>query len=142
MSDFLKAISAQLDAAAPAVWEPVSFEVGDRVRIRLSGECQVHWEDRHAVDVPPIDGQAGVINRVDRDRTDRHAYSVRINESFEVASVPFGICYGSWCCAAELVPLADDAQWALDHPDGEIGDDEARAMAAYASQRDDETEGA
>lgn len=50
MSDFLAAIARQLDAAPAdddgrtAIWEPITFAVGDRVRVHLSGECAVVGE--------------------------------------------------------------------------------------------------
>lgn len=42
--------------------------------------------------------------------------------------------------AEQLDNDPDDAQWALDHPDGEISDEEALAMAEYASEGRDRDE--
>lgn len=36
--------------------------------------------------------------------------------------------------ALDREPDAADVQWALDHPDGEISDEEADAMAEYSSE--------
>lgn len=59
-----------LEQEAPTFWEPYSFKVGDRVRVRLSGEC--YWEENSRWPGSPFEpkhpdgehGAAGVVLQI------------------------------------------------------------------------------
>jgi hypothetical protein len=110
--------AAQLDggtAAGDGFWEPWAFEPGDRVEIRLNGECEFNVSDNlgHGTDARYAEafrnGMAGTVTHEACWPTARkagHRYVVKWD----------GVEAGGWYAAAELVPLAadDDAAQAGD----------------------------
>lgn len=105
----------------PKYWEPVTFKVGDRVRVRLSGECTeapalgctaqrlgqpLHEDDENHLTGTIIDDDTVIAQRLGRDsqvriainyyRSIGHTYNVLFDEA-----APTGITVGAYA-AAEL----------------------------------------
>lgn len=123
--DAVLAYARALDGAD--VWMPpgLRFEVGDRVRIRLSGECKKQWPPgwRHATvtgHVPEFDGVRGWIDRVRQG--DDHPIGVMFDRDVACSLCP-SPAIGGWFAAAELIPLieAPDAAATGDRGTGEGG---------------------
>jgi len=99
----------------PRYWEPRRFEVGQRVRVRLSPECrhQRIWLPsglRLPGHAPEEDGQTGtVLMAIGFDpQSDSHTIPVGFDTWFAVA--PGLVVRDAYFAAAELEPLdADDA---------------------------------
>ena len=98
----------------PQFWEPVTFKVGNRVRVRLSGECQLeHQQDgpahrRGHIDrghAPEEDGAIGtVLAYRDSPSTDwvaaqGHCIRVEFDDLVVIKGHPYS---GSYYAAAEL----------------------------------------
>jgi hypothetical protein len=109
-------------AGGGGVWCPPGLrlpKVGDRVRIRLSGECEFEYPDTGLKHHPGLDGAIGVIDDrplwgIHRCRHTDHDPSHRYTVTFEPAAVVeegyrFRRTVLAQCFAAiELVPLAAD----------------------------------
>lgn len=100
--------------AVSDIWEPISFAVGDRVRVRLSAECRMDWavpgEDfgHPIVDGHPsnFDGATGVIDEVGSGPPAwaSHPYGVLFARRLR-CSCGADEAIGGWFAASELEPL-------------------------------------
>lgn len=97
-------------------WEPVRFQVGQMVRIRVSAECRVIWEGG-GPECPPghpseFDGLTGYVVSVcspadpRRSWTRTHPYGVGWKDGVYVAGTDW-LWFGNYFCSAELIPLSD-----------------------------------
>jgi hypothetical protein len=81
------------------VWEPWRPEIGQRVRVRLSEECNLIG---HA---PAEDGAVGMHIEVGREgEPDCHIYAVRFDPPL---TAPRRTIYATWYAAIELEPAHD-----------------------------------
>jgi hypothetical protein len=105
------------DAQEMPAWLP-RFQVGDRVRVRLSAECRQNWPtdnghgDGHQGEE---DGRPGVIDRLwpVTDHPDwgcqSHPYSVRYDQSFPSGLRQSHYWSGGWYAITELEPLTSES---------------------------------
>ena len=105
----------------PRYWEPRTFAVGDRVRIRLSPECalRITWAPSGTITghLEEEDGRTGtVITKEEACRVVRipidamhtpmsHPYLVRFDERFFIC--PGQAAFSAHYAAVELIPLED-----------------------------------
>lgn len=93
------------------LYEPITFSVGDRVRVRLSGECNQHIMADDPKVVSRMDGQTGIVSRTDSNARPGHRYEVWIDDPFPAVHVILQ-CPGFVRCglfaAAELISLDTD----------------------------------
>lgn len=95
------------------VYEWRTFEVGERVRVRLSPECNASWEPVTAFRGHPVelDGQSGVIDpelldEVPAETQASHRYAVAFDSAvFVDDGMRRGWVVGGFFAAAELQPL-------------------------------------
>jgi hypothetical protein len=59
------------------VWEPGRFEVGQRVRIRISAECP--WSERAKTHDIRLDGVVGTIDHRPSYENDHHGWGVKLD---------------------------------------------------------------
>ena len=99
-------------------WEPWQPEVGQRVRVHLSGECQRLMETR--VERLPfggreltghpqeMDGVTGIVVPIEpwMDITADHPYVVRFDEPLRLPEYGVGRCLGTVFAAIELEPVS------------------------------------
>jgi hypothetical protein len=91
------------------VYEPWSPKVGDRVRVRLSGECR--WDRDGAAEDDPshdaiLDGQLGTVVEIDRPAWHRgHDYFVALDVCPCGEPREEGEPCCEWFAAVELEPL-------------------------------------
>jgi hypothetical protein len=99
---------------APKWWEPVTFKVGDRVRVRLSGECQSephinsgahHWGNPLHVDSEHR--AIGTIELMDKGSAEYydsigHPFTVRFDEPVRITWRPGQLRPRGVFAAAEL----------------------------------------
>jgi len=97
-------------------WEPFSFKIGDRVRIRLSAECAVQfWGPRGVRGHPDgIDGAAGVVTKMGPSNlapwSDTHPICVTFDEPRMVQirdGGPPKMAEGNYFAAIELEKIED-----------------------------------
>ena len=95
-------------------WEPWQPEIGQRVRIRLSAECNVSWCDDRYRDGHPIEAD-GATGTVVKDRPDpplwgaTHPYVVVFDEPIVAPLFADGresMWHGNYFAAIELEPIA------------------------------------
>lgn len=112
--DALLAVAEQWDRTP---WTPpgLTFEVGSRVRIRLSAECRKDWE--YDGDHPKVIGHPaefeGAPGRIDvirpaSGRNGDHPYGVRFDAEIVCPVCPEPAT-GGWFAASELQPLTTEA---------------------------------
>jgi hypothetical protein len=94
------------------IWEPWRPQVGDRVRVHLSAECQFRYGYGNFTEhFPESDGAVGSIEEIDgctpAEHDPSHRYCVRFRPSVPVNAGPAGPgSLLSHCfAAAELVPV-------------------------------------
>lgn len=81
---------------------PGTFKVGDRVRVRLSGECPFMRGEGEIVHAPEEDGVTGTVDRVTCPFTPGHPIDVIFDTSYRLNGQTWvGGCFA----AAELEPL-------------------------------------
>lgn len=112
--------AAGLCKDCPAFYEPWQPKVGDRVRVRLSGECQavcIYYRRAGAPlhkNIP--DGRIGTVveghpmidaNDARLHARDGHTYPVEFDDA---VLAPYGFIVGSHFAATELEPLDDDRE--------------------------------
>jgi len=56
MTDWMPVAPLTDEPQAPAFWEPWQFKIGDRVRVRLNGECNVTGPVRETPASPIVHG--------------------------------------------------------------------------------------
>lgn len=86
-------------------WEPWQPKVGDRVRVRVSSECQQH---PHSIDVDTrdgVDGLTGTVMDTGRSRRPGHPYFVVLDRPVPCRFNMSGFVHGAVCAAVELDPL-------------------------------------
>lgn len=103
--------------AEPLYWEPWVLSVGQRVRVRLSAECQFRYPTTAIGHHPEMDGVAGVVSDAPLDgfqpcdhsaHDPSHRYSVNFDapvvlvRGYRHRATSLGQCFA----AAELEPLA------------------------------------
>lgn len=94
------------------VWAPYAFAVGDRVRVRLSGECRVQWwtesgvEDGHPIG---FDGMTGRVVGLYSESDPRRPWAATHQYGVELEDGPVWGCgmpwFGGYFAAAELESL-------------------------------------
>ena len=96
----------------PEFWEPWHPQVGDRVRVRMRGECQAippassafgQEEDNHGV-VAFLDGEMGVVKGFDGPMPG-HSYVVLMDARYPLYGRDWGYCDFA---AIELEKIEDD----------------------------------
>lgn len=109
------ALAAFWDRETDGVWEPVRFEVGQRVAIHRSAECPHVYDFMHAEHLP--DGAIGTVMTTmplmfGEQTSDGHDIIVKFGEDAE------GRADCSWFAPSELVPLADEPAARADEGEG------------------------
>lgn len=106
---------ALMDMEPEAVWEPWQPEVGQRVRIRLSGECPIEYRhaeagyDRIRKVIEPVghnpdeSGRVGTVSAVQREERGGHYYMVDYDRLLWQDDMWWA---GAVYAAIELEPLA------------------------------------
>lgn len=94
-----------------AVWEPITFEVGDRVRVRISPECQEHAKRMEPKYIEWVQGQTGTViewgkhawmKPIHAVQSPGHCYAVRVDQPWPDGRNKIIVS------AAEIVPLPAD----------------------------------
>lgn len=111
--EVVEALADVWDRGPDTIWEPVRFEVGDRVRVRLSGECKIAGEPggpmaTYGVVGCPLefDGLSGVVADVTGWRGREPIQGHHIHVLFDEAVLWQGHrVKGDIFAACELIPL-------------------------------------
>lgn len=96
-------MTERLSGVRAAIWEPWCPEVGQRVLVRHSAECQ------HTHLIAPVGAVATVVEILWSRDDDGHAYAIQyedrsIGESERVCVGDY-VCADDWLCALELEAL-------------------------------------
>lgn len=97
----------------PEPWVPdgmPGWKVGMRVRVRISGECDVLLSGNY------VNGKAGTIIRADYDHP-THIYVVQMDESFTDRNA---VCWKMLAAASELTLLSDLTPYGRPETEGRI----------------------
>ena len=95
----------------PAALRPREFKVGDRVRIRISPECDFHAEPIEAPYSHAVNGQTGTVSLVpSASRVNPMALEVHpVYVRFDGALIEGTPIYGGVFAAIELEPIGDES---------------------------------